>query len=601
MLNSKILMGILFLTVVVAGVSYAQSLESDFNNYLHYTRIARLDLAKSYAEAVIESDPEPTELLELIQENRQGYQLMQRIVQTDQEPELVDLTQKMLDIAEKGRYLRRSDPEIISQEIQRLSTTLRGRMQATERLRNSGQYAIPFMIAALSDEERKDEWPHIVAALPEIGRPAIRPLVAALRTNNINVKIETINALGKIGYPQILPHLKYIVENESSSELVRLAKEAINKIDPSAMDVPAAELFFKLAENYYYHTPSLAPSSDAEYARIWFWDTDKAALIGKEINKEYFHELMAMREAEWSLNADPSFGPAISLWLTAYFQAESTGLDMPEYLTNPARPIAVVYATMAGPEYIHKALDRAINDDNEYVALGCVLALERTAGEESLMYRVGVSQPLIKALSFEDIAVRHNASIAMAKANPREDFPEASLVIKNLVEILKESPEAAENKTQLVNYEPEKPYDLRAIESMLELAIARNQVIDVSQATDALIEVTTTKRSQMRVLAGEVLARIDSPQAQRAIADMALSTDNSTEVRIAAFNSLAVSAKRYANLLTDSQIERIYRLANDEAVGEDMRREAAIAYGSLNLPPVKVKELILEKAAFNEI
>ena len=97
------------------------------------------------------------------------------------------------------------------------------------------------MLDALADQSRKDEWPNIADALGQLSRQAIRPLVAALQTKNVGVKAEIIKALGKIGYPQSLPYLKYVVEKDSSPDLRTLAEESIRQINPAALRAPAEQ------------------------------------------------------------------------------------------------------------------------------------------------------------------------------------------------------------------------------------------------------------------------------------------------------------------------------------------------------------------------
>jgi hypothetical protein len=249
----------------------------------------------------------------------------------------------------------------------------------------------------------------------------------------------------------------------------------------------------------------------------------------------------------------------------------------------------MTYATTAGPEYLHQALARAIKDKNAYVALCAVEALATTAGEKSLFYRVGPVQPLVEALSFDDKAVRYSAAIAIAAAGPKEGFAESKLVVKNLTEALEQKDEGQE--TMDAN-----SFSLRAAEVMLKLAQTRNPVIDLSAAQEALINATKGKRVELQVLAGQVLAYLGSPEAQRAIAAMALAESNTMEARISAFDSLAVSAKLNANLLDDEKIDAIYSLVSSKEIDPKLRSAAAAAYGALNLPSQKVKDLILDQA-----
>jgi len=136
---------------------------------------------------------------------------------------------------------------------------------------------------------------------------------------------------------------------------------------------------------------------------------------------------------------------------------------------------------------------------------------------------------------------------------------------------------------------------VRAATVMLKLVQARNKVIDLSLAQPFLMSAANDKRTEIQTLAGQVLAYLGSPDAQRAIAAMALNTTNSLEVRIAAFESLATSAKLNANMLVDQMVDGIYALTSSDQTDPNLRSAAAAAYGALNLPSQKVKDLILDQ------
>jgi hypothetical protein len=594
MFSKKTVILALATALFVVSTAIGQSLEENWNDFLHYTQIGRFDLAKGYAQAILRNDPNPLELFDLSQANPTGFSFLMRVNDFSSDDELAELAGGILAIIEQGRFMRRSEPKIIVEEIKRLSGTERGKFIAVQRLKDAGEYAIPFMLDAMVDCPA-GELQSIIWALPQIGRPAIRPLVAALQTENAGIKAEIIRALGKIGYPQSLAYLKYIVEKDGSGELKGLASASIRQIDPAAAQVPAAELFFRLAESYYYHSQSLAPADGADFANIWFWDSRRQRLTREEVNKAYFNELMAMRCCEWALRADPGFGYAIGLWLAAFFKAESSGVEMPVYFGDK-HANALVYATTAGPEYLHQALARAIKDKNADVALGAVEALAVTAGEKSLLYPFGTQQPLLAALTFDDRAVRYSAAIAIALAGPQQSFTESRLVAANLAEALGQTAEQVSEGTRRWSEELADSYAYRAAEAMFKLVQTRNRVIDLSLAQSAVIVATNDRRRDIRIIACQILAHLSSPDAQRAIAAVALDSGNEMDVRILAFNSLATSAKINANMLAEDMLDGIYSLISSDETDPSLRSAAAAAFGALNLPSQKVKDLILDQA-----
>jgi len=131
---------------------------------------------------------------------------------------------------------------------------------------------------------------------------------------------------------------------------------------------------------------------------------------------------------------------------------------------------------------------------------------------------------------------------------------------------------------------------------MLGLSKTKNSVIDLSIAQSALIDATRYSEEKINLIACKTLAGLSGPDAQRAIAEMALTGKNALDVRVSAFHCLAASAKQNANLLDSKQIDAIYSLINSTEVDSKLRSAAATAFGALNLPSEKVKNLILDQA-----
>jgi len=575
-----------------SGIGSAADLKDNWGDFLHYTRIGRFDLARAYAQAILDSSPDPAALFNLTVDNPQDYQLLLRVQEGKPDPELVVAANKVLALVEQGRQARRSDPRVIIEEIERLaSSTERGRMAALKRLQDSGEYAVPLLLDALADPAHKDQLDKIVWALPQIGSAAMRPLGAAIQAGNAAVRVEVVRALGKIGSPEALPYLRYVVEFENTDEVRQVAALGIRQVDPEAGTQSAGALFLKLAESYYDRSGSGATDSGtAGVTNMWFWDADRQKLIRKPVDNRYFHEMMAMRCCEWALRADSTLGSAIGLWLASFFKAEAAGIPMPEYFGD-RHADALVYATTAGPEYLHLALARAVRDGNVAVARGAIEALIGTAGEKSIFTPIGSMQPLLQALTFKDRAVRTSAAIAVACASPRGQFTESLVVMENLAAAV------------AVSLEPNAPadvnvakYALRSAEAMLSLAQQRNPAFDLSIAQEALIRASGAGGAELKTVACRALAYLGTSAAQQAIADVALKAENGQDLRVVALEALSVSAKVNGSLLADQTVNAIYGLIHSGQTEPRLRAAAATAFGSLNLPSRKVKDLILDQA-----
>ena len=124
MLNGRTVAVVLCLAglVVGSGLSQQRTLANDWNDFLHFTKIGRFDLAKGYGQAILQGNPDPVALLELTQANPQGYELAMKVVDTSNDPELASVAKQLLAVIEQGRFELRSDPQVIVDEIKRLAS-----------------------------------------------------------------------------------------------------------------------------------------------------------------------------------------------------------------------------------------------------------------------------------------------------------------------------------------------------------------------------------------------------------------------------------------------------------------------------------------------
>lgn len=583
----------MLILVAWIGVGSAAELKDHWGDFLHYAMIGRFDLAKAHAQAILDGPADPAALFSLAEESPREYQILLRVREAQSDPELAAVADKVLALVEQGRQARRSDAKVVQEQVNRLltTTTARGRILAIQQLQDSGEYSVPFLLDALADPSRQGGLDRIVEALSQLGAAAVRPLGAAIRAADAAVRVEVVRALGKIGSLEVLPYLKYEVENDKVDEIRSVAALGIKQVDPAAMDRSAAHLFFQVAERYYGRVDSDAlRAGGAEPTNVWLWDPNQQRLACWSVDGRIFDELTAMRYCEWALRADGTFGRAIGLWVASFFKAEAVGIPMPAYF-GEGHADAFVYATTAGPEYLHQALARAVQDKDAAVALGATEALVVTAGERSIFAAIGSMQPLLQALTFEDRAVRTSAAIAVAKAGPRGRLTESGVVVQNLADAVELG--AGSGGPADANAVP---YALRSAEAMLRLAEQRNTAFDLSIAESALAKAVQSGPTDLKVLAAEVLAYLGTASAQQAVADVALKADNDQDIRIAALGSLAVSAKINGSLLSDPAVDGLQSLIQSGDTPPELRTAAGTAFGALNLPSSRVKDLILDQA-----
>jgi len=139
-------------------------------------------------------------------------------------------------------------------------------------------------------------------------------------------------------------------------------------------------------------------------------------------------------------------------------------------------------------------------------------------------------------------------------------------------------------------------YAIDAAQVLRNLAITQNKVLNLQKAQAALIDAVREERKAIQTAATQTLARMDSLDAQRAIAALALDEQVELPTRLMALQNLSVSAKAYGNYLLAEQIDKLYQIVSSREIDVRLRNLAAEAYGAFNLPSAKISQLIIEQS-----
>jgi hypothetical protein len=411
-----------------------------WEDFLHYIRVARPELAKSYGEAIIAAPVEPKEIY-LLSVNTTGTSAA--LSQAEGLAGMPEIIVKIRQLIEQGHQQLREDPAEIARSIELLGGTVRGFKMGVRRLAESGEYALPQLIQKL----REPSTPvtlreRITEALPKLGKDAVRPLSVALQSDDQALLEILCHALANIGYPHAGARLKELSTREGMLPRVKQAAETalIACAGQEAMGKTAAALFHDQAVSYYYQKPSVAPDTRYPTANVWYWSKD-SGLTYKPVPREIFCDIYAMRMCRLALAHDSSFYPAVSLWLAANLKRQA---DLPEGATDPTypekAPSAEFFALASGAKYLQAVLARALNDRNAAVAKGAIVALAETAGAKNLVEPVaGGAQPLVEALTFPDRHVRFLAAVSLANALPEQRFTGFELVMPQLIQALRQT------------------------------------------------------------------------------------------------------------------------------------------------------------------
>ena len=421
----------------VAPAPGQATLAQKWKDFVHYINIAQSDMARSFGQAILESQAEPRDIYRLADETSDIEKTLSRGAQL---PGMAPIIKRIRKLIGDGFQAEAANPKVIGRAIGKLAGTLSQYEEGKNLLRISGEYALPQLLQKLHAPDTSQVLrERIVVVLPHLGLVAVRGMSIALQTEDPAVQEALANALRKIGYPMAAPRLKELADRKGVLPRVRTAAIAA-LVECAGREAPGktlSQLYYELADKYYHRAESLRPDTRYDSANVWTWSA-KGGLNFQSVPRAIFCDIYAMRMARLALKNDNNLGKALVLWLAAGFKRQA---DLPAGASDPLKGTndARYYALAAGPRFLLNVLEIGLNEDDAPVALGAIEALAQTGGAESLVQQIeGGVQPLVKALSFPDRHVRFLAAIALADSMPTRRFDGSAFVVTVLNEALRQ-------------------------------------------------------------------------------------------------------------------------------------------------------------------
>lgn len=428
------------------------SLVETVDNFWHWSAIARYDMAAAAGNRIVNSGATPEEVLAAFEQvatrrsraraaGRASEGLDLALIRWQGIQPLREVATKLTQLINQGYDARAMDQKFIGETIERLGDNERAYRNALQRLRQSGQFAVPMMLRYLRDPAKRELHGPIRNALVDLGRLVLSPLLAATETRDNNLLIPVISVLGQIHYDIAKPYLVRAATDPAAPESVRIAVDrALKEMGQDASNDNPADLFYELGEKYYYDTAAVQAEKRSANSPVWFWD-ERAGLVMKPVSSAIFNEVMAMRAAQTALEMGGGQTDAASLWLAANNKREAelpadNGVDA----VHPNMPPAHFYNVAMGVQRLNSVLARGLRDQNSAVSLKAIRSLQGVAGQSNLFGGdAGGGVPLVNALRFPDRTVRYEAAMAIAASLPQQPFNGQELVVPLLAEAVSQS------------------------------------------------------------------------------------------------------------------------------------------------------------------
>ena len=397
----------------------AQQLE----NFVHYTHIAKPDLAAGYAQLLIESGITDAQLAELLDEGKTTRERFEAALgRAHRMPQLEHLAAELDRRVHSGRLDLARDSNRIEAAISMLTGTQRMKMLARQLLTGAGEYAVPSLLRVMTEGQNERARSAAGDMIIMIGRQAVTPLCEALAHLDADDRRYVCGLLGEIGYPHAAPYLMELAEDASAAAAIReAAGRAFRRV--GGVNGGLAVLYTKLAQQYFNESESLIAFPYEATNNVWSYDPF-TGLQATPVATEIFSEVMAMRAASKALQFDAGHAPALSLFVAANLKRANElppGAGDPIFGENRYSP--AFYATVYGTRVCLDVLGIGIDRLDTPLVRDAIGALSQTTGGANLFGGLAGRQPLLEALQYPDRRVRYEAALTLGRALPRQRFP----------------------------------------------------------------------------------------------------------------------------------------------------------------------------------
>jgi hypothetical protein len=415
-------LAILVALAAPAAAQEARDPASFLEDFVHYTLIARPDLAAENARALIESGITDAELAELVDDSERSRQRFQQaLARAQRVPELEDIAADLDRRLHDGRLDLARQPARIEEAIGWLVGNQRQRMLAGDLLAEAGEYAVPSLLRAITDGQDDRLREAAGRMLVQIGRQAVTPLCVALLSIDPDSQRFVCRILGEIGLAHAGPALLELSSDDSVPETTReAAARAFRRV--GGVDGGVSAAYARLARQYFNESESLIAFPLEPTSNVWSFDPF-AGLTPTPVPTEIFSEVMAMRTAARALRLDSSDGEALAVFVASNLRRANElpgGADDPIY--GESRYSPEFYATVFGTQVCMHVLAMALDRLDTPLARDAIQALAWTTGGASLFAAASDRQPLLESLQYPDRRVQYEAALTLARALPDRRF-----------------------------------------------------------------------------------------------------------------------------------------------------------------------------------
>ncbi len=290
-------------------------------------------------------------------------------------------------------------------------------------LRRRGELGAALLIEKLVDDEYETYWPRIRQAIKLFGSFAESPLLAALESNSLKLRVEAISLAGNLQSRNAVDALLLPMWSPNSTELQReLASRSLRQMLGRVPSPSESETRLFQTTNQYLLDQRLLPDQSGKITS-WRWNPDSRRFNQFTISMPSFSRMKALTYAKGLVELNPAQSDyQVIYWISRLESAKlNAGIRRPLPATTRDEIISMIPADLIQP-----VLTRAM-ELNRIPAAIAACEVMGTIGDQRYLTDVsGAHSPLVKALKFGAIRLTAAACQAIAKIDPTESFAGSS-------------------------------------------------------------------------------------------------------------------------------------------------------------------------------
>jgi len=240
--------------------------------FIHYTKIAKPELAAAFCQQLLQSSITDAQLAEVLSENRTlALRFEEAIGAAHNLADLEAIAGELERRITEGQLALARDPERIEKAITMLIGTQRMKLHGQRQLDAAGEYGVPRLTLVITEGKDERMRTAVGEVLVNIGRQSVAPLCAALpHLDNRNQRF-VCTLLGRIQLPQAAPYLLELADTDVVAAATReSAMRAFRNVGGVKRNL--SELYTDLGQQYFNEAESLVAYPFEQTNNIWSYD-----------------------------------------------------------------------------------------------------------------------------------------------------------------------------------------------------------------------------------------------------------------------------------------------------------------------------------------